>query len=474
MLFNSLPFLALVLVTFFAYYLPSLRNYQVSILILSSFVFYAYGQPLLLVLLVFSAFVTSCCSYYARHASRSMAKRLWATSGVVLNLSVLAFFKYSKLLAETVLNEISSADGASHFFLTIVLPIGISFYTFQGISLMIDTFQHREKYSDNQGDTPGKLTTHTRNTFLYICFFPQLVAGPIVRSGQFMPQIQRKYFRDINWTFIAHCLITGYFLKMVVADNLQAQTFWISYPYFEHRSSIDLVVLVFGYSMQIFADFAGYSLIAIGVAALFGYWLPKNFNFPYIAQSFSEFWKRWHISLSSWLKEYLYIPLGGNRLGSPRLYLNLLVVMLLGGLWHGAAWSYAMWGLWHGFALAIERPFLGTRFFTATSLPLTLMRASLVFVFVSFSWLLFKLPEFQHVVMYLKALVNNTGLVPNQTTWVIVLFYSTPVIVYHGLYLAKRRSIAFQDSVRNKLCGFMLAMIVLNSGNQNAFIYFQF
>ena len=152
-----------------------------------------------------------------------------------------------------------------------------------------------------------------------------------------------------------------FFKKWLVADNLKDITYWISYPFFQNLSSLTLITLLTGYSAQIFADFAGYSLIAIGVAELFGYHLPQNFNFPYISKSFSEFWTRWHISLSSWLKEYLYFSLGGNRKGKGRTYLNLLIVMFLGGLWHGAAWSFAVWGLWHGTALVIERKFFNIK-----------------------------------------------------------------------------------------------------------------
>ena len=299
MLFNSFPFLFLVLATFVLYYLPAVRRYQVQVLILSSFTFYAYGQPYLLLLLICSATITSVCSYRVLHAPAHKKKVSWAVSGVVVNLLVLAFFKYNGLIARAIYDDLSAIDGAGQFVLTLALPVGISFYTFQGISLVVDVF--KVGFLDEEGVAQSRVGfgRHLKNTLLYITFFPQLVAGPIVRAHHFYPQIGQKARADIRWNFAIKCLITGYFLKTVIADNMQDQTFWITYPYFLNKSSIDLVVLLFGYSMQIFSDFAGYSLIAIGVAALYGYNLPTNFNFPYISQSVSEFWRRWHISLST-------------------------------------------------------------------------------------------------------------------------------------------------------------------------------
>ncbi|MEZ6126145.1 MAG: MBOAT family O-acyltransferase [Planctomycetaceae bacterium] len=264
------------------------------------------------------------------------------------NLATLAFFKYSGLLSKTFLQPIHNGQ-LTDLLAAIPLPIGVSFFTFQGISLLIDTYRAR---SDQQLSilVSERHSGRWLDVALFISFFPQLVAGPIVKAHDFLPQIKPKSRRDLDWTYIFRTLTTGYFLKMVVADNLKLYTAWIEFPVFHTKSTLTLLTMLFGYSMQIFADFAGYSLIAIGVAAIFGYRLISNFDFPYISTSFSEFWRRWHVSLSSFLKEYLYIPLGGNRSGRLRTYRNLLLTMILGGLWHGAAWSYAIWGLAHGLA----------------------------------------------------------------------------------------------------------------------------
>ena len=352
MLFNSIEFVIFVILTSVFYYTTVLKPLQRIILIIASFVFYTSNQPVLLLLLLLSIAVNTITSYFV-YRVKPTSKTLVAGLGVTSNLAILTFFKYSPLFGRTLFQDSSSVG---EFLVSIPLPIGISFFTFQGITLLVDTLRTEEHLTTF--NLPQKtFWEHALDTCLYIGFFPQLVAGPIVKAHDFIPQIVPKYFKDIDWTYCFQHLVTGYFFKMVVADNLKDFTFWISYPAFESLGSTTLLVMLYGYSMQIFADFAGYSLIAIGVAGLFGYRLPVNFNFPYIACSFSEFWQRWHISLSSFLKEYLYFPLGGNRKGRLRTYANLMIVMLLGGLWHGAAWSYMVWGGFHGLALAIERFF---------------------------------------------------------------------------------------------------------------------
>ena len=477
MLFNSFEFIVLVLVTFSLYYLKPLQRFQILLLIAASFVFYAYSQPWLLLLLVISAGINAVCSYRVLEADQPTVRIRWAVSGVVSNLLILAFFKYQSLIAESLLGDLSKVDGVGQLLLTLPLPIGISFYTFQGISLLVDVLRdgHWEtKENSSRGDID--FTRHLKHTFLYITLFSQLVAGPILKAHEFFPQIKQKFLKDIHWESVVKYLITGYFLKMVVADNLQQQTIWIEYPFFLNFTGLDLSLLLVGFSAQIFADFAGYSLIAIGTAGLFGYYLPQNFNFPYIAQSFSDFWRRWHISLSSWLREYLYIPLGGNRRGEMRTYLNLILVMFLGGLWHGAAWSYAIWGLWHGLALALERPLRNTWFFTNNSLFMQSVRIWMVFSFVSMSWILFKLPEFSHVMVFVETMVTQpfSGFGLGLSTVISLIMYSSLIFIYHMIYLIKENSLIRLEPLYPLAYSIMLAGIVFNSGNSHAFIYFQF
>ncbi|HMG67002.1 MAG TPA: MBOAT family O-acyltransferase, partial [Chitinophagaceae bacterium] len=281
-------------------------------------------------------------------------------------------------------------------------------------------------------------------------------------------------FRDIAWQEAFKSCVTGYFLKMVVADNLKDFTYWISFPHFQSISSIKLIVMLFGYSCQIFADFAGYSLIAIGLARLFGYKFQDNFNFPYISTSFREFWKRWHISLSSFLMEYLYFPLGGNRKGKVRTYINLMITMILGGLWHGAAWSYAVWGAFHGAALALER-FTNDKIKIKPNRVLVFLKGMFVFTLVTLGWLLFKLPEFSHVLEYFKSIAANFNMGDDYSSIAYIFLYSSPVVLYHLFYVLKINTAFLFVKKREYLYyAMMIFLIVTNSGSSGSFIYFQF
>lgn len=473
MLFTSLPFVILVLITLLLYYLPWFRSAQVWLLTAASFLFYAWDAPALVILLVASILINVVTSYQVSKG-RPAWRKFWALTGVGLNLGLLFIFKYGPLVSKTLFDGDHGSIG--HFLVTIPLPIGISFFTFQGISLVVEVF--RSKQPHQPGDlhyhpemVADTFTEHLKHTMLFKAFFPSLVAGPIIKAHQFYPQIVPKKFSRIDWPFAFRSLVVGYFLKMVIADNLKDSTFWIEYPYFLKESPLTLITLLFGYSIQIFADFAGYSLIAMGLSALFGYVLPQNFNYPYIARSFGEFWRRWHISLSTWLREYLYLPLGGNRRGAFRTYFNLFVVMFLGGLWHGAAWSYAIWGSFHGLALAAER--YGNQFIRFPKHWLVdVLQALAVFSFVTLAWLLFKLPKLEHVLAYLSAMFTSSA---ETRYWLVahVVTYSLPVIGYYAWYLIKERwpGVGRGDSF---VFGTLLVAIILDSGTNGAFIYFQF
>ncbi|NOT91742.1 MAG: MBOAT family protein [Ferruginibacter sp.] len=474
MLFTSFAFFILLVLTFVIYYLPfnffKKANTQLLVLILSSVIFYGYYAPELLFLLAFSGAVNVLTSYYVSFGAPKH-RMLLATAGIVINLVVLAFFKYSPLIAGTFFN---TDNGIGFFLLTIPLPIGISFFTFEGISLVIDTYKgHTDDKFKNLVDKSFK--THIRNSFFFIVFFPHLVSGPILKAHDFIPQISNKFFKDIDWEYCFKMLVVGYFLKLVVADNLKDFTSSLVYPGFMTLSTLTLASMLLGYSFQIFADFAGYSLIALGLAGLFGYRLMQNFNFPYISTTFSEFWRRWHISLSTFLKEYLYFPLGGNKKGKVRTYINLTITMVLGGLWHGAAWSYAVWGAFHGLALAIERLF-NDKFKIAIKPNSFFYYFKILFVFlsVSLAWLLFKLPNFDQVIMYMKALFTNTGLVTNYISVFLILLYSFPVVLYHIFYLKRQAKPAFFNKLEYAVYGVMLFLIFTNSGTPGTFIYFQF
>lgn len=489
MLFNSVPFVIFFLVVFTLYYLPAARRIQVPMLVCASFVFYCGAAPLLLLLLLLSIAINAVTSFQVNKAERA-AQIGWAAGGVAANLAILGFFKYGALLSRLLTQTLGAAHvsvGAS--LLSLPLPVGISFYTFEGVSLLVDVLRQRASGAASATFVDRQAGRHVLKTSLFIAFFPHLIAGPILKARQFYPQIGVKFFGDIDWTRVFRCLVTGYFLKMVVADNLKDYTFWIAFPYFQKETAATNLALLFGYSMQIFADFAGYSLIALGLAAAFGYTLPDNFLFPYLSRSLSEFWRRWHISLSTWLRDYLYFPLGGNRKGRLRTYVNLLLVMTLGGLWHGAAWSYAVWGLFHGAGLAAERLVrdrIGVRSAVEDDLSARwglrdFVKLTVTFAFVTGGWLLFKLPDFDQTRAFVAALAQNARGGPDLRLFLPVAVFSLPVIVYHAMNLpsCQAQRAAWAACPRYRWCrdaafGLMLTALLFNSGTSSEFIYFQF
>lgn len=469
MLFNSFEFLLLVAFTMLIYYTLRFSRFQIATLIGASLIFYGSSQLALLLLLLICLFINISASYLIM-IGQPRRRKTYATMGVIFNISVLVFYKYGPLIVKTIPFDTGSLGA---LVVILPLPLGISFFTFHGITLLVDTLRARPE-GESSHLTSDTFIEHASKVSLYFLFFPQLVAGPITKSRNFLPQIVPKKLQDADFEYSFRRMTLGYFLKMVIADNLAQQTFWISYPYFLGRPSGDLLAMLGGYSMQIFADFAGYSLIAIGVAALFGYKLPQNFNFPYISQSFAEFWTRWHMSLSSFLKEYLYFPLGGNRCGNLRTYFNLFMVMLLGGMWHGASWNFLVWGGAHGLALAAER-LIGSKIHPPKALFLTILRIVFVFSFVSLAWLLFKLPDISRAADFLCTIYENWGMSLSVASCGIIAIYSSAVAAYHLIGVFRRRLTVFdRTSTAGWLYGSMLFLIVNNSGEPQSFVYFQF
>ncbi len=481
MLFVSWSFAVFLPIVFALHYWGRRLGWQVGVLIVASFVFYGWANPKLIPLLAVACLVNSFASAELLAAGRSREqRRRTLILTLVFNLGTLAFFKYAALLGDLFLPAWLSERWGG-WLSDIPLPIGISFFTFQGISLVVDCW-----YVGNQGfpgltpvTTRTDLKSHVAKVTFFKAFFPALIAGPIVKASQFFFQIGPKRLRDIHWDAAIKTLILGFFLKMVVADNLKEVTAGIRYPDFLELPRINLIALVYAFSFQLLADFAGYSIIAIGLGRLFGYELPVNFHFPYLSRSITEFWRRWHMTLSSWLREYLYIPLGGNRRGEFMTYRNLFLVMFLGGLWHGAAWSYAVWGTAHGVLLAGER-----FFFRQHRAPLeecwsvgAVLRVLAIFTVVTFLWLLFQLREFRHAVEYLRCIATHDGAPQLQALFVITLF-SLPVVLWHvwGALENVRKNWAprTQQTLGMVAHALMLFLIATNAGPPGAFIYFQF
>ena len=464
MTLTSWPFVAFVAVTFALYYLPMLRQWQVQFLVLASLCFYGALQPRLLGLPVAAVLGTYC---FLRVAIER--RNLGLAAGIAFNLGLLALFKYKFLFIDPATpssQALSYQDpGAIDWLLRLPLPLGISFFVLHNISLLIDLGK------------PGRAAPAAREVLLHILFFPQLVAGPITRTASFLPQIKPKLLADVALVEATKWLVAGYFFKLFVANNLDQMTSHMEYPLYEALTVKNRWLCVFLYSYQIYADFFGYSAIAIGLALLFGYRLPKNFNLPYISTSFAQFWRRWHISFSTWLRTYLYIPLGGNREGSARTYFNLMIVMGLGGFWNGAALGYLAWGLLHGLFLVAERPLLPRLDAIATGrhsrFLLQSLRVGLVFLLVSMAWILFKLPNFQHAADYVHGMFVEADIRrPYHLYNSLALLYSLPVLLQHAVprhFLRRQRA-----RIEPYLYGLMATLMLVEAGPASPFIYFQF
>jgi len=456
MLFTSWSFAAFIAIVFCIYYWPPFQKFQVWVLVAASIAFYAIDQTRMVPLLLVAVIGTYLCLALT-------PQLVFLPVGIVFNLILLGFFKYKFLF-------IGSTRAATGFFwldllLALPLPIGISFFVFHNISLLVD-------HSKGQAGKRPKLI----DVFLYIIFFPQLVSGPIARAALFLPQIEVKLIYDVPFVSAGRWIIAGYFFKLFAADNLNQLTTFMTTP--ASLGSFDRCLLVFIYSFQIYSDFFGYSAIAIGLAMLFGYRLPINFLLPYTSASFSEFWTRWHISLSTWLRTYLYIPLGGNRRGEARTYLNLMIVMSLGGLWHGAALSYLIWGTVHGLLLVAERPLLSKeqRLYAAgfaVSSVIRALRIIITFVCVSFAWTFFKLPDFSQAAGYLYGIFDKPfNPTQSQAFYWLCAAYSLPAILQH--LASKLTATKFYVRIEPFLYGAMIYLSLTEAGPNSPFIYFQF
>jgi alginate O-acetyltransferase complex protein AlgI len=311
----------------------------------ASFVFYAWWDWKFVSLLAGSIIGNHVFAHGIAASSRPRLRKAWLAAAVTFDLGLLGYFKYAGFLVSSAENALAriGVSGAGAV-VNVVLPVGISFYTFMAISYVVDVYRRQLE--------PAPFLRFA----VYLSFFPHLVAGPIVRGSELLPQLARP--RDpsrVATTRAFFLIVSGLFLKVVIANHLATSIVDDVFAAPERHSSLEVLVGVYGYAVQIFADFCGYTNIAIGIALLLGFEFPQNFANPYTAVSLQDFWRRWHMTLSRWLRDYLYIPLGGNRKGRVATYRNLMLTMLLGGLWHGAAWTFVVWGGIHGVGLAVER-----------------------------------------------------------------------------------------------------------------------
>ncbi len=400
MVFNSIEFLIFLAVVYSLYAVLSHRPQNLMLLV-ASYLFYGWWDWRFLSLVLFSTIFDYFVALGIPQCKTAASRKTLITASVCMNLGFLGFFKYFNFFADsavTALNRIGlHADPVT---LHIVLPVGISFYTFQAMSYTIDVYRDELKPTRNFLDFA-----------LYISFFPQLVAGPIERATNLVPQVQNP--RTITYTGVregAWLILRGFFKKVVIADNLAviANTVFNN-PAEYHGFAVLLGIYAFAF--QIYGDFSGYSDIARGCAKLMGFELMQNFRIPYLSENPQEFWRRWHISLSSWLRDYLYIPLGGNKKGTFNTYRNLFLTMLLGGLWHGAAWNFVAWGAYQGLLLIGHRLITGRQQPKDRSLLTKLPFALIMFQFTCLGWVFFRINGMSDFPILMKNLFS-AGPVP--------------------------------------------------------------
>src|SRR5919106_2801259 len=387
MLFNSLTFVVFFVVVVVAYWSIGSWQARKNLLVVASYIFYGAWNPPFAALLFATTAMDFWLGRQMAKAKDQHARRRWLVASVCMNLSMLGFFKYGNFLLENfqwLLARIGIIYQPPH--LDILLPVGISFYTFHSLSYTLDIYRG-----------VMKPTRSLRDFALAVSFFPQLVAGPIVRAGDFLPQLEAPPpFQKGRFFWGLFLMTLGLFEKVVLADTLLAGSADRVFGYAGPLMALDSWSGVIAFAGQIFCDFAGYSTCAIGAALCLGFHLKDNFRFPYAAIGFSDFWRRWHISLSTFLRDYLYIPLGGNRRGAARAMVNLIVVMFLGGLWHGAAWTFVVWGLLHGSYLAIERLLKAVVSPPAwiDSFPAKLALGLVTYIAVLIAWVYFRAADF--------------------------------------------------------------------------------
>jgi D-alanyl-lipoteichoic acid acyltransferase DltB (MBOAT superfamily) len=469
MLFNSLTFLVFFVIVFTLHRLMPGWSGKKLLLLVASYLFYAAWNPPYVFILLFS---TSMDWWLARLIWKSSDKRhrqLLLTLSLVANLSLLGFFKYGNFLLENT-QVLLSAIGMHYVppALDIVLPIGISFYTFASLSYTMDVYR-----GEIEGDA-GFL-----DYALFVSFFPHLVAGPIVRARQLLPQIKtpRSASRDqLGWGLTL--VVVGLFTKTVLADFLFAPVVDAAYAS-PALGALESWAAVLGFSGQIYCDFAGYSLCAIGLALCFGFEFPDNFHYPYAARGFSDFWRRWHITLSTWLRDYLYIPLGGNRHGEVRTYVNLMVTMLIGGLWHGAAWTFVIWGGLHGAYLAMERALRGAGRDASLPKAKDWMLTACTFLVVTLTWIPFRAHDTHSAVTVFTGLWRS-GLMPGQDPAILLLCYAGMALLLAWQFMNRdisleQRFSRFSPTLQAAIVGgCLVAMFLCSGGDERAFIYFQF
>ena len=476
MVFSSVIFLFLFLPIVLLIYYTIKKEFRNGTLLLASLLFYTWGEPkfviIMLASLVANYIFGILVDYFQQNNYKEIYPKLIVALCVIFNIAILVFFKYANFLIGNFNNLLGILDFRLIRFSQIALPIGISFYTFHELSYVIDIYRKAAKVQKNFLDLA-----------LYILFFPQLIAGPIIRYHDISDQLKNRKVNVSIFSYGVRRFIVGLSKKVIIANTLgftADQVF--SIPSSNLTFSIAWLGII-SYALQIYFDFSGYSDMAIGLARMFGFKFLENFNYPYISKNVTEFWRRWHISLSNWFKEYLYIPLGGNRKGSLLTYRNLIIVFICTGIWHGASWNFLIWGLYYGIFLVLERMKLinfGEKFAKTLGRIYTLL-------VILVGWVFFRSENLGYSIDFLKSMFGFT----KNTEIYSISFFTTPKFILIIMF-AILGSTPFVNKVFLKInedetCKnnmfvrdlylaalFVISIILLSSSTYNPFIYFRF
>ncbi|MFL8673826.1 MBOAT family O-acyltransferase [Clostridioides sp. GD02404] len=469
MIFSSLIFLFLFFpLTLICYYLAN-PKYTNVMLLLASIAFYAWGEPKYIFLMMLSIIANY---IFGIKVSDSKDKKIWVVLSVIYNISILGIFKYSNFFVD----NINFLLNTNITIPEIKLPLGISFFTFQIMSYVIDVYR-------NDAKVQRKLT----NLALYISLFPQLVAGPIVRYQTVADDIEHREHNWYKFTQGVNKFVIGLGKKVILANQLGIIADDVFNKSSGDLSRLEVWLGVVCYTLQIFYDFSGYSDMAIGLGKIFGFDFLENFNYPYISQTVSEFWIRWHISLSTWFKDYVYFPLGGNRVSRLKLYRNLFIVWFLTGMWHGANWTFIIWGLYFGILISIEKAFLEKLLY---KMPRIIRHMYLLFI-VMIGWVFFRAEDLPKAIKFIGIMFGsgNYPLFSNAFNvfvieyWYVIvgaIILSTPIVeIIKSLVIKKNK-----NTLNNTVCqvanaAFIVAcmfivVVMLSSSTYNPFLYFRF
>ncbi len=475
MLFNSLEFLLFFPVVTFLYFLLK-HPYRWALLLAASCVFYMFFKPIYILILGFTIVIDYIAGIYLEKTIDQKKKKKFLILSIIANVGVLAFFKYFNFFNDNI-TSIAASFGLENRvpYLHIILPIGLSFHTFQAMSYTIEVYRGKQKAERHFGIYA-----------LYVMFYPQLVAGPIERPQNVLPQLHNeKYFNYANVVIGLRLMLWGFFKKMVIADNLSLIVDNV-YNNPSQQNGLTFLIATYFFTFQIYCDFSGYSDIALGSAKVMGIDLMKNFNIPYIAASVKEFWERWHISLSTWFKDYLYIPLGGNRVSKSRWIFNLFIVFLISGFWHGANWTFIVWGALHGTYLILEIILKPTteRWLNTSTKTGKLISILITFHLAMFAWVFFRAKSIHAAAYGIKQIFTNllhsTSISGTASTSLVICSLFITILLFYIIDLAKENKklidLFFSSSILRYGVYLFLIYTILIFGNtdKTQFIYFQF